>query len=964
VDQAALALLRGNVDRAVRRLKEATLRTPEVPSLWNDLAAAHLAAPDDPQHLFAAWDAAARALELAPGLAEAHFNRAATLQHLFLQQEAVVAWEEYLRIDPSSPWASEGAIRRSELFKPSKEQQWRSEIAALHEAARNKDRVALFKIVSRHPQEARALGEEDLLGRWARAVRDGRVTDAEEALATARDIGEVLAGVSGDGLLLASVQTIEDTVEESKREDLLNGHLAYQEGVEGMAERKLEGVRVKLEEAHARLERVGSPLALWALIRLGHRSFLNGQPERALEQLGEVIRKIEGAPYKSLAGRAWWLTGTTFLYLARYSEALAAFRKAQGHFEEVREANNIAAVFTLLARTLDTLGASRAAWQHRLEALRRTAEVGSADRTRIAYGEAAWALLEEGRLVLAAAFQEESVRSARSLANPGHLATALRQRAAISHRLGEIDAALADLEGARARLPDIPDAASRENIRYEMAITEAQIRRTNDPVAARRAIEAALALGKDRFFVPSLLVERSHAHLALGDLIEAEEDLHHAIREIEAQRASIDEALKRASYLDQARTAYEDVVALQVLNGRSSETTLDSSERARARVLFDWISGLPSEIPSRQAALAESTNLQPAATLREALSTDTVAIEYMVLEDQTLAWVIRTRGVDLVILPLGARDLASRLAEWRRSLQGRDSLEEQRLASALHEILVRPLARFLHPDDVLVFLPDRFLHGVPFSALRDSATGHRLAQDRITSVAPSLNILATCIGTSRRRPLPAAPTLLVVAEPQFDRSLFGHLPELEWASYEAGETIALYPPSSSRLLAGRAATEMQLLAEVGRHEIFHYIGHAQFSKENPLLSSLILAPDPGIPNSGVLYAHELLGRPLENTKLVVLSACSTGVGPDSPTEGALSLATPFLAAGVPVVVASLWDVEDRSSANLMVSFHRHLRQGQTPAQALRSARLELLESDDSVLVRPQSWAAFEVICGR
>jgi CHAT domain-containing protein len=77
----------------------------------------------------------------------------------------------------------------------------------------------------------------------------------------------------------------------------------------------------------------------------------------------------------------------------------------------------------------------------------------------------------------------------------------------------------------------------------------------------------------------------------------------------------------------------------------------------------------------------------------------------------------------------------------------------------------------------------------------------------------------------------------------------------------------------------------------------------------------------------------------------------------------LSLARPFLAAGVPAVVASLWEVEDEPTARLLTAFHRHLRGGESALAALRSAQRELLADPDPALRSPAYWAAFELFGG-
>jgi CHAT domain-containing protein len=92
--------------------------------------------------------------------------------------------------------------------------------------------------------------------------------------------------------------------------------------------------------------------------------------------------------------------------------------------------------------------------------------------------------------------------------------------------------------------------------------------------------------------------------------------------------------------------------------------------------------------------------------------------------------------------------------------------------------------------------------------------------------------------------------------------------------------------------------------------------------------------------------------------VVVLAACRTAAGAVSRVEGALSLGRPFLAAGVPNVVASLWDIDDAVSRRFFVSFHRSLLEEGDPLLALRNAQIAFIHGDDTSLAHPASWAPF------
>jgi len=112
-----------------------------------------------------------------------------------------------------------------------------------------------------------------------------------------------------------------------------------------------------------------------------------------------------------------------------------------------------------------------------------------------------------------------------------------------------------------------------------------------------------------------------------------------------------------------------------------------------------------------------------------------------------------------------------------------------------------------------------------------------------------------------------------------------------------------------------------------------------------------------MPGSERLTPAQIRKSDFSRVQLLVLSACTTAGGSVERGEGALSLARPFLAAGVRQVLATVSAVDD-DVAPLLVAFHSKMREGATPAAALRAVQLEAYKSERSVSLR--GWAAFEL----
>jgi CHAT domain-containing protein/Tfp pilus assembly protein PilF len=303
---------------------------------------------------------------------------------------------------------------------------------------------------------------------------------------------------------------------------------------------------------------------------------------------------------------------------------------------------------------------------------------------------------------------------------------------------------------------------------------------------------------------------------------------------------------------------------------------------------------------------------------------------------KALAWVVDRAGSVMVQLPISAGDLKSKVTELRNLIESRPLVDRRLIdqhSADLYRDLFAPLAPYIRNQN-LVIVAHGVLHFLPFATLWD---GKRYVGDAYTlSYSPS----ATILKFAREKKARVVGPLLAAGAP--DASL-------QFAAKETRAVARLYGVDA---LLGAAASEGAVVAGAEQAGILHLAAHAKLNPDNPLFTRIELAPD--AEHDGHLDMHEVFGLDLSKTGLVVLSACRTQLGRLTGGDEIEGLTRAFLYAGTPAVMASLWNVDDESTALFMERFYTHLRRGAGRAEALRLAQAETRRK----FPHPYHWAAF------
>jgi len=440
-----------------------------------------------------------------------------------------------------------------------------------------------------------------------------------------------------------------------------------------------------------------------------------------------------------------------------------------------------------------------------------------------------------------------------------------------------------------------------------------------------------------------------------------------------------------------SRLAHGQVATDMESAQRNSETALVESELQTIESSFANRGELPATVAQVRASVLQSAALVEMLKYRPASPEFGPRARRTPSSFRYAAYVVK-RDAPTIFVDLGAVEPTDRLVKELRSQLTRPSTTG-RARDIGHELYLRvmkPLSPALGDATTILLAPEGQLNLVPYGALVDDDGRFLIERYGLNYVVSGRDLLRQNDALRPRGPA------LIVANPNFALKHAGISPatagvavsqrsvdfsnmefsELPGTAAEAAAIRSLLP--GSRVLVGNDATESAVKAARGPI-VLHLATHGFFlgthesgdrssgadwrsdhQTEDPLLRSALLFAGVKALRSGqddgVLTALEASGLDLRGTKLVVLSACETGIGEVKTGEGVFGLRRAFVVAGAETLVMSLWAVEDAATQRLMVNYYLRLSEGHGRVEALRLAQRAMLA--DPKLGHPFYWAAF------
>ncbi|NNV57463.1 CHAT domain-containing protein [Limnovirga soli] len=377
-----------------------------------------------------------------------------------------------------------------------------------------------------------------------------------------------------------------------------------------------------------------------------------------------------------------------------------------------------------------------------------------------------------------------------------------------------------------------------------------------------------------------------------------------------------------------------------------------ASQVNSAELLLNRIMNKYKDYPAyyEQKFAADSLNIT--AIQQNILDKNTAAICYFRTNDTLLAFVIKQTTINCIKLPQ-AGALQTQLALFSESLTehvaGKNDASKIS-GTHLYNALIEPLVPIMSGIENLIIIPDQQLINIPFEAFIGPDHEYLVSHYAVTYqfALPFLHLDKQIANTTN--------SLALAPFANAKNNLHGYA-----ALPSSAEEIAVF--SVNDRLTNSNATRANFLNRVNNASVLHLATHAVVNFSNPADSYIAFYPSNNNDTAFKLFAHELYNLQLPNTHLVFLSACETGSGKISQSEGALSLTRAFAYAGCQNIITSLWKAEDKSTAYLSTRFYHYTNKGYTYARALQQAKIDLLNDAAMSQFHPAAYWSHLVFIG-
>lgn len=495
-------------------------------------------------------------------------------------------------------------------------------------------------------------------------------------------------------------------------------------------------------------------------------------------------------------------------------------------------------------------------------------------------------------------------------------------------------------------------------VRYNQECLEIQIRRHEHVEELRSRLTTAIIddarkeYGKAKPILDSIIADRATEKTVRWEARDELANLYVTIRRPNAARKQFEQTLAELESVDIRST--ENKLAFSrwasgfythyigfLVDLHDYAGALRVAELMRSRTLKEGLG-------TRQ---SEGLNLS---TLQSVLGKKgQIALDYWISPRASYLWAITPKACLLFPLPR-SQEIESKIERYQSKITNLGDVERgDEDGQDLYKILIAPAQKVIPAGARIVIIPDGNLGKLNFETLLvPGSPSHFWVRDVQLEEASSLPLFMKSDLTQRPNP-----RLLVIGDPI---QASPDYPRLVHARDEMQSAAEPFPPPRRTVVSGAQAMPSAYKANnPGQFDLIHFATHGIASDTRPLDSAIILSPDAD--GSFKLYARDIANIHL-NAELVTISACYGAGERTYSGQGLVGLAWAFLQAGAHQVIAGLWKVDDQSTPQLMKDFYSQFQEKTSVAEALRSAKLKMLDSR-GVFRLPYYWASLQLYTG-
>ena len=697
--------------------------------------------------------------------------------------------------------------------------------------------------------------------------------------------------------------------------------------------------RSRLEEAREMARPAGDETLLAEIeLRTGYVAVGEGRHDEAAAQFAQVrevaIRRHDPYLLLNATGNLGYLLLKSFRYAAaipQFEETLAAAQALGASESQARCLGNLGWCYYRLGNYDKALGCFQ-------QADRRFEDSGNRYERQLWLGNIGGIFVSRGEYGGAADYYHRALDVARALGDRAHASTWLNNLALISIETGDLAAASRYNDEALLIKRDLNDTRA---LPYSVINAGRIALAKGDAAGASASFRSVLQKTGDD---PSLLLD-AHAGLAAvyaraGRDRAAEAEFRATISALERQRSGLVKSEYKLTWFASLIRFYRAYVSFLLARG-DTRAALEVADSSRARLLADRL-GLRQPLEHTSAARYRRI-------ARDSLST---LLFYWLAPEGSCLWAISGDAIAVYPLP-GEAEMARLVEAHRQPIEDlEDPLDSGDPAGLrLYALLIAPAESALRKTRRVILLPDGPLYSLNFETLPVSLPQpHYWIEDAAVSVTPSLRLLAPRQSSGKAG---GRKSLLLIGNPAASGPEF---PALPFAGEEMAAVESSLPAFRQVVRSGAdAGPAAYAEARPGTFSLIHFVAHSAANREEPLQSAIILSSEGG--NSRLL-ARDVMSIPIQ-AELVTVSSCRSAASTRYAGEGLVGLSWAFLQAGARNVIASLWDVNDGSSATLMSDLYRGIANGGAPSAALREAKLDMIHSG-RVWRKPWYWAPFQL----